>query len=113
MAAESITAIQSENASTTAHGNEPLIDRALKGTNGRRGSTATRAPNESLNTGAGQSPYGSLGPRPRVLAPEALAFWRLESREGVVLDVDEESGSFRARLVDPRAQAPDQEVEVE
>lgn len=76
-------------------------------------STSSVAPNFALNTRAEQSIRATLQPRPKVLAPEAVAFQRLEERDGVVLDVDEEAGVFQARLVDPSGREPDQEVEIE
>jgi hypothetical protein len=69
--------------------------------------------NDSPDTSSVHRDRWSVAPRPRMPAPEVVAFRRLEQREGVVLDVDEPEGIFRARLVDPRAQEPDQEVEVE
>lgn len=81
--------------------------------NGGPRSTGSRAPNQAEDTIAGQHLAESMAVRPRVLRPEVVAFQRLESRDGVVLDVDWPNGCFRARLVDPRATAPDQEVDIE
>jgi hypothetical protein len=75
--------------------------------------TSTRAPNDAKDTVVGQRIEESIVPRPRVLHPETLVFQRLEIREGFVLSVDWDADVFRARLVDPRAVEPDQEVEVE
>jgi hypothetical protein len=77
------------------------------------GGTGPSPGNDSLDTSSVDPDRWSVARRPRVRAPEAVAFRRLEQREGVVLDIDEREGVFRARLVDPRADEPDQEVEVE
>lgn len=52
---------------------------------------------------------------PRIEPParEAVTFRRLEQLEGVVLSIDVDEGTFRARLVDPRGEQPDQEAEIE
>lgn len=75
--------------------------------------TMSRGPNKSVHTRAGQRPTDTLHRTPRLLQPEVLAFIRLESRDGVVLDVDAAQRVFRARLVDPKAVEPDQEIELE
>lgn len=76
------------------------------------GGTGPSPGNDSPNTSFDPD-RGSVARRPQVRAPEAVAFRRLEQREGVVLDIDEQEGVFRARLMDPWADEPDQEVEIE
>lgn len=78
-------------------------------------STGSDAANLALTTLAEQRPTA----KPYRLTqlsnrrPDPVTFSRLEQREGVVLEVMPEEDVFRARLVDPRAVEPDEEVVVE
>lgn len=81
--------------------------------NGHAVGTALTAPNDSLNTFSGQTTDGMPAPRPQLPKLEPLTFQRLEQRDGVVLHVNETEGVFRARLVDPLGEEPDQEVEID
>jgi hypothetical protein len=114
----------SSNRTALAQEREPLPGTALSqgdhhqvapqnGSYGEVTTTESRGSNDSLHTRADQSIRASLLPKPKVLRPEAVTFRRLEQRDGFVLDVDEETQTFRARLVDPRGAEPDQEVEID
>lgn len=76
-------------------------------------STSSDAGNYAIDTEARQRDQALPAPRPKILRTEALTFQRLEQRDGVIVGVDSDAGTFTARLVDPRAVEPDQEVEVD
>lgn len=85
----------------------------------------TAAPLSSTATQPGSAPSASTIIDERVVARaswrgiveppprEAVTFRRLEQLEGLVLEVDSEAGTFRARLVDPRGGQPDQEADLD
>lgn len=75
-------------------------------------STASATANASIDTYAGQGNAGRL-PRLGILRQDLVTFQRLEERDGVVLEAPDGADTVRVRLVDPRGNEPDQELDVE
>lgn len=104
--------VQENGGSTEARQVDERAPAQVSQANGNRG-TGSSPRNDSPDTSSGDPKSWSAAAMPTTREPEAVAFQRLERRDGVVLKIDEREGVFRARLVDPNTKEPDQEVEVE
>jgi hypothetical protein len=93
--------------------NGTIEEPSVNGDSRSSASTSSTDPNYSETTISEQSIREVSPPVLRLLRAESLAFQRLEQRDGVVLEVDPDARTFRARLVDPSESDPDQEVELE